>query len=92
MVKRVIALLLLVCIFGCLLGGCKNKITAEEAVQIVLTELGATKPDESPHVHNSTYNGKDCFNVFVTVNGSALVYIVSDTGEILAHGPSSHSH
>jgi len=92
MAKKCIALLLLVCILGCMVSGCKNKITAEEAAQIVLTELGTVKPDGAPHVHPSNYNGKSCFNVFVTVAGNSLVYIVSDTGDILAHGPSEHQH
>lgn len=92
MAKKCIALLLLVCMLGCMISGCKNKITADEATQIVLTELGSVQPDEAPHVHPTTYNGKSCFNVFVTVDGASLVYIVSDTGNILAHGPSDHSH
>lgn len=92
MAKKWIAILLLVCILGCMVSGCKNKITAEEAAQIVLAELGTVKPDSAPHVHPSTYNGKSCFNVFITVDGASMVYIVSDTGDILAHGPSDHNH
>lgn len=94
MTKKLIACLLLCCIFGCMVSGCSKKITAQEAANIVIESLDeGAQIAGAPHVHDSTYAGKSCFNVFITVDGESLLYIVSDTGEILAHGPSQpHSH
>ena len=93
MAKKWIAILLLVCILGGMLSGCKSKITAQEATQVVLADLGDTiQPNETPHVHQSTYQNKPCFNVFITVGDLSLVYVVSETGDILYKGPSDHQH
>lgn len=91
MAKKWIALLLLVCILGSMLIGCKGKITADEAAQIALAEIGI-QPAEAPHVHESTYENKPCFNVFISVGELSLVYVISDTGNILYSGPSDHHH
>ena len=92
--KRVIALLLMACLLCGLLAACSKKITAEEAYQVVLDELGETlaKTAQSPHIHEGTYDGKPCYNIFVTVNGMSMNYIVSQTGKILYQGPGEHSH
>ncbi len=93
MAKKWIALLLLACVLCGVLSGCKQKITAQEAAQIVLAELGEdVQPDQAPHVHQATYRNEPCFNVFVTVDQQSFVYIVSDTGDILLSGPSDHQH
>ena len=91
--KKWIAMLLLVALMCSMLVGCKAKITAEEAYQIVLEDLGASAAlAESPHVHNATYENKPCFNIFVTVDGLSLNYIISETGKILYKGAGEHSH
>jgi len=91
--KKWIALLLLAAILCGMLAGCGKKITAEEAYQIVLDDLGAAASlAESPHVHEATYEDKPCFNIFVTVDGLSLQYIVSEGGKILHKGPGEHSH
>jgi len=91
--KKWIALLLLAAILCGMLAGCGKKITAEEAYQIVLDDLGAAASlAESPHVHEATYEDKPCFNIFVTVDGLSLQYIVSESGKILHKGPGEHSH
>lgn len=94
MAKKWIAVLLLLCMVCGMLSGCKEKITAQEAVAVVLSDLGeGVTPDSNPHVHEGTYDGKNCFNVFITVEGMSLVYVVSDTGKILTKGPgAAHSH
>ena len=92
--KKWIALALAACLLCSLLSGCGKKITAEEAYQIVLDDLGETlaATAESPHVHEATYENKPCFNIFVTVNGVSMNYIVSETGKILHKGAGEHSH
>ena len=93
MAKKIIAMLLLACLLCSMLAGCKSKITAEEALQIVMDDLGdAAALASSTHVHNGTHDGKPCFNIYVTVDGLPMAYIVSETGKILSKGPGSHSH
>ena len=92
--KKWIALLLMACLLCSMLSGCGKKITSEEAYQIVLEDLGETlaATAEAPHIHTGTYEDKPCFNIFVTVNGMSLQYIISETGKILHKGPGEHSH
>lgn len=92
--KKWIALLLLGCLLCSMLAGCGKKITSEEAYQIVLKDLGEAlaATAEAPHIHTATYEDKPCFNIFVTVNGMSLQYIISETGKILHKGPGEHSH
>ena len=93
--KKWIAILLLIGIVGGLFAGCKKNITAEEAYQIVLEDMGVlAEAAEEPHIHEGTYDGKPCFNVFITVaNGETLQYAVSTTGKILYKGiGEAHSH
>lgn len=94
MTKRLIAILLLVCMVGGILCACKaKKITSDEALQIVLEDLGDLAPQaESPHIHTGTYNGKPCYSIYITVNGTSLAYVISETGDILSVGPGDHSH
>ena len=92
--KKWIALLLMACLLCSMLAGCGKKITSEEAYQIVLDDLGKTlaATAESPHIHTGTYEDKPCFNIFVTVNGMSMQYIISETGKILHKGAGEHSH
>lgn len=92
--KKWIALLLMACLLCGMLSACGKKITSEEAYQIVLEDLGETlaATAESPHIHTATYENKPCFNIFVTVNGMSMQYIISETGKILHKGPGEHSH
>ena len=94
MLKKTVVLLLIVCLMGTLLCACGGKkITAQEAYQIVLDDLGAAASKASaPHIHEGTYQGKACFNIFITVDGLDLAYVISDTGAILQKGPGGHSH
>ncbi len=93
--KKWIAILLLAGILCGLLAGCKKNITAEEAYQIVLKDMGVlAEKAEAPHIHESTYEDKPCYNIFITVaNGETLQYVVSTTGKILYKGiGEEHSH
>jgi len=93
--KKWIAILLLIGIVGGLLAGCKKEITAEEAYQIVLEDMGVLgEGAAAPHIHEGTYNEKPCFNIFITANnGENLQYVVSTTGKILYKGiGEAHSH
>ena len=39
-----------------------------------------------------TFENKPCFNIFVTVNGMSMQYIISENGKILHKGAGEHSH
>ena len=93
--KKAISLLLVLCLVSAALCACGGKkITAQEAYQIVLKDLGAAaNKAASPHIHEGTFEGKACFNIFINVDGMDIVYVVSDTGKILHKGPGTgHSH
>ena len=92
--KILVSLICLAALLCGLLAGCGKKITAEEAHQIVLDDLGETlaATAEAPHIHEGTYEGKPCFNIFITVNGMTMQYIVSENGKILHKGAGEHSH
>lgn len=89
--KKGLALLLMLCLLGAMLCACGGKkITAEEAFEIVLADLGDKAENAGePHIHESTYKS---YNIFVPVGDEPLVYVVSDTGEILHSGIGTHSH
>ena len=92
--KKTIALFLIVCLVGTLFCACGGKkITAQEAYAIVLEDLGPVgEKVTSNHIHEGTYEGKPCFNIFITVDGQDFTYVVSQTGKILYKGLGGHSH
>ena len=98
--KKSLCLLLVCSMMILLLAACggKKEITAEEAYQVVLEDLKETYGEaiadtaESPHIHESTYEGKACYNIFVTVSGMSLQYVISRTGDVLYTGAGEHSH
>ena len=95
MFKKTITLVLLVCLLGTLLCACGGgkEITAQEAYQIVLADLGdLASSATAPHIHEGTHGGKPCFNIYVTVNGMGMQYVISNTGKIISKGPGGHSH
>ena len=89
-----LVLVCVVCLVGVLVLTCGNeKITSDQAYEIVLEDLGLTEQDlETPHIHEGTYENQSCYNVYVEVNGESLTYVVSMKGEILYKGEGSHSH
>lgn len=94
MAKKLIAMLLLICLVSSMFVACKaERITQQEAYQIVLEDLGILAENaDTPHIHAGTYDGKNCYNIYITVEGYSLIYVISDTGKILTKGPGEHSH
>lgn len=96
MSKRLFTLLLLTCMVIFTLCSCESekKITDDEAFMIMIEDLGENSKDVSePHIHEGTYEGKDCYNIYITVNGESMIYVISMSGEILYKGDGSdHSH
>ena len=89
-----IALVCVICLVAVIVLTCNNGvITSDEAFEVVLNDLGITEQDVgTPHIHEGTYENQPCYNVYVTVNGESLSYVVSTTGEILHKGEGEHSH
>ena len=89
-----IVLVCVVCLVGVILLTRNNGvITSDEALEIVLEDLGITETEVgTPHIHEGTFENKPCYNIYVTVNGESLSYVVSTTGEILNKGEGEHSH
>ena len=85
-----------VCMLCAVLCACsaKEDITPEEAVEVVMKDLGQLADKaSSPHVHEGTYNNQPCYNIYVTVNGVSLTYVISMRGRILYSGAGeAHSH
>ena len=95
MCKRLISLLLAICLFACLLTACSSKpeITSAQAYQLVLDQLGDKSAGATdPHIHSGEYYGAACYNIYVTVDGQQMQYIVSKYGDILHSGAAAHSH
>ena len=95
--KRIIAMLLMLCMVLCIFTACGSKeettITVDDAWQIVLTDLGDDAVNATaPHVHDGTYDNQECYNIFFNVGDESLTYVVSTTGEILYKGEGEHSH
>lgn len=93
--KKIFAVLLVLCITCVALIACqpKENITADEAIEVVMDELKNVADKVSPpHVHEGTYHGEACYNVYVTVGDASLVYVVSMSGKVLHTGSGAHSH
>lgn len=70
-----------------------KNITAGEAIKIVAEDLGERVNDaKGIHVHEGTYNEKPCYNVYFTLDGESMVYVISKEGELLHKGEGNHSH
>ena len=93
--KRLIAALSLVCTVCIAMFACQSgeKITEDKAKEIVMLDLGILVNNVSEtHVHEGTYNDQPCYNVYVTVGGVPMTYVVSMSGDILHKGTGGHSH
>jgi predicted small secreted protein len=98
MMKRSIAIVLLLVLVGGLLIACEDKkvgITQDEAVKIALDDMGITEADTtSIHIHEGTHMNELCFNVYISTADGGMTYVVSRiSGNILqiAEG-GGHSH
>ncbi len=96
MTRRILALLAVAVLMVSLLAACKKDdgiIDQDEAVQIVLEEIGLTAEQANPHVHPTEVEGRACWGVYVTVKNKQILYVVhSTTGEILSAEESTHKH
>ena len=98
MLKRSVAILLLVVMVGALLIACepqKEPISQAEAVNIAMKSMGVEQSDNpSIHVHQGTQNNKEVFNVYVTVGSVSKTYVIAvHGGDILAVlDGAGHSH
>lgn len=98
MLKRSIAIILLVVMVGGLMAACepeKEPISEAEAVNIVMKEMGVEQSDNpSIHVHQGVQSGKEVFNVYITVGSISKTYVVAvNGGDILAIlNGAGHSH
>lgn len=95
MTKRIIAVLLVVCMAAALLAACGSKaIDTEKAKQIALKDMGITEDQASAvDVHITEYEGAASYSVYITYNGEQTEYVINGkTGEILHKGAGSHSH
>ena len=93
--KRLFAVLLLVSMLCVALCACQpsENITEEEAKEVVMLDLGILVNNVTEtHIHEGTYNDQPCYNVYVTVGGVSMTYVVSMTGQILHKGAGGHSH
>ncbi len=95
MKKRLFGILILVCLIGSILCACgaKKEITSEEAVAVMLEDLGGNAQNISGiHTHTGTYENEKCYNIYVTRDNEQWVYVISAYGKILYKGPGGHSH
>ena len=76
---------------GCLLIACtgpaeEDPINGNEAVKIALEDLAVDEANvASIHVHEGTYEGIGCYNVYITTKNAAKTYVIDMfQGEILA--------
>ena len=93
--KRLLAVLLIACMLCIGLCACQpgENITEDKAVEIVMEDLGILVNNVTEtHIHEGTYNGQPCYNVYVTVGGVSMTYVVSMSGTILTKGAGGHSH
>ena len=94
--KKYVAIALSVILLLTLLAGCGNKaLTADDAKQIALKDLGISEAQVSDvHVHLTTdEDGAACYSIYLTVNGTQMEYLIhGSTGEILHSGEGNHSH
>ena len=98
MLKKSIAVLLLVAILGGMLVACDEQaqgITSEKAVEIALADMGVSSDEvDSVHVHEGVYDKQVCYNVYITADGESLTYVVNKlNGDILnIQEGAAHSH
>ena len=95
MTKRIIAMVLLVCMALTLLAACNTKkvVDSDEAKKIALADMGIKEDQAEVHVHITEHEGVASFSVYITYEGAQTEYIIhGKTGEILHKGAGSHSH
>ncbi len=94
MLKKIIALLLMLVIVCGVLAACgeSRQISATRAQKIALEDMGIKAKQATVHVHPEHKDEGTYFNVYITYNGENIAYVISNTGEIVTKGESQHSH
>ena len=100
MMKRSMVILLLIAMVGGMLMACdpgeeEGGITSDQAVKIAYEDLNVSQEDvASVHVHEGTYEGELCYNVYINAQYNQKTYVISRiTGKILAiQDGTGHSH
>lgn len=93
MMKRIIAIAVVLCLICCVFVGCKKNISAKEAFEIVLQDLGKTANSVStPHIHEGMFDTTPCYNIYVTVGEENWYYIVTVEGEIVNEALLDEAH
>lgn len=94
MIKKIIAILLIVVISCSLFVACgeTRQISASRAQRIALEDMGIKTSQASVHIHPDHREEGTYFNVYITYNGANTTYVVSNTGEIVHKGAGGHSH
>ena len=98
MLKRSIAIFLLLAIMGSIFVACDSKkegITSDKAVEIALKDMGISNDDaDSVHVHEGLHDNLVCYNVYITAGSTSLTYVISKLdGEIVTiQEGAGHSH
>ena len=98
MLKKSIAVFLLVAILGGMFVACDDQtkgITGDKAVEIALADLGISSNEvDSVHIHEGIHDKQVCYNVYITVDGESLTYVVNKlNGDILdIQEGAAHSH
>ena len=90
--KKLLILLLVLCLVlpGCTSG--KKGISEEDAIAIVLEDLGVSADEATFHVHTSVDKVPQYY-IYATVGNRTMEYIVRIAdGKILSAEESAHSH
>ncbi len=84
--KKYFVILTVTAILLSLLSGCSgNPISASEAQNIALKDLGVSAADaQDVHTHVLTEGGKPGYSIHITVGDSEYEYVISADGEILS--------
>jgi uncharacterized membrane protein YkoI len=96
MTKRLIAVLLVLCLSLTVLAACSanDVLDGDKAKQIALADMGITESEaEEIHVHITEHEGMAGYSIYITYQGHQTEYIIhGKTGEVLYKGEGSHSH
>ena len=94
MIKRLIAILLILCVVcGTFVACAGNKqITAQKAQKIALKDMGAVPSLSQVHTHESETENGIYYSVSITYGNQSMTYVISNTGEIVSKTEGAHTH
>lgn len=95
MIKRIICVAIVMCLLCTAFAACSTKLTAEQAYEVVLNDLGEkASMAGQPHIHEGMFGDIPCYNIYVTVGNENWYYAVTTKGEIvnIALMDSAHNH